>query len=180
MHVWTSLFFVLRSHAKVEVQNVDGRTPMWFACHGNHLEIAKLLFEKKAKLDTQDDYKVSGLIVAFLAGKSNMVKWVLKNIPTLPSDKELAQFEKKHRDNEHFTSIGQLKEQVNKAMRVRESEAMRNAAKLIEGEKREHQKKAKKAGPKKKKPKAKKSSDKQLFDGTFILLHVPTSWPILC
>jgi len=155
----------------VELKNWCGNTPMWLACQGNYLEIAKLLFEEKAKLDSQNELKVSCLIIAFVGGHADIVKWILKNIPQLPSDKELFQYELRHKGNKVFGSIDPLKEQIYIERQYRDEEAKKNAAMLLESE-QVYQKKTKQSGSRKKGSKAKKTNKQQQSSAGMLILFL--------
>ena len=59
---------------------------------GGHFEVAQLLVEAKADVDSQDNRKVSCLMAAFRKGHIKVVKYMVLHVNQFPSDQECMRY----------------------------------------------------------------------------------------
>lgn len=69
---------LIQHGAPVDLQDEDGRTPLWVAAYFGHISTVKLLYEQGAKLDTQENDGRTPLSCASGCGEQEIVELLLE------------------------------------------------------------------------------------------------------
>ena len=77
--VMVNILGTTKIHSVINRKTFRGRTPLITAALHGHMEVCKLLFEKGANLDCQDNDKFTALMYAADQGHYYIVKWLLEN-----------------------------------------------------------------------------------------------------